>query len=188
MGKQAKNKGGRPPKTVDIRTVEMLCAIQCTAEEICQVLDVDGKTLSKYLQLETGKGFSEFYGEKSSVGKSALRRAQYEMAVGRKAVYDEAGRLVQTALSPDKTMLIFLGKNWLKQRDVWETNVSARVEVEAVVTDPYAEIAELYRLYGKELEAILAQVSVLKAIPESGTGRGNGNGSGQRGSARSSDN
>ena len=37
---------GRPPKEIDKEQFEKLCEIQCTRDEICEVLDVTDKTLT----------------------------------------------------------------------------------------------------------------------------------------------
>lgn len=96
---------GRPRKTwtLEERTMfEKLCGIFCTKKEVCAILELDPKTLDKliaddYPDTPTwGEAFEKF----SAVGRESLRRKQFEIA-----------------LNGDKTMLIFLGKNYLGQSD-----------------------------------------------------------------------
>ena len=95
-----KKKIGRPPKTIDFKLFQSLCEIQCTEIEICSVLDVTDKTLTRILMEEYGESFSETYKKFSAPGKISLRRWQYKLA--------EKG---------NATMLIWLGKQVLDQKD-----------------------------------------------------------------------
>ena len=54
----------RPRKVINQKQFESLCAIQCTEEEICNVLDVSEKTLISWC--------NEVYGESFKVWKQAL--------------------------------------------------------------------------------------------------------------------
>lgn len=104
-----KNKGGRPKiqwSDNDWQRFDSLCAIQCTQEEICSVMGVTDKTLTRLLQEKYNESFSEVYKRKSANGKMSLRRIQFEIAKGGNA-----------------TMAIFLGKQYLGQKDQIETNV-----------------------------------------------------------------
>jgi hypothetical protein len=94
------NKGGRPRKVLDYDTLDRLCAIQCTGEEIAAVLDMDYDTLNKALLREQGIGFSDYFQKKSGPGKASLRRRQFELAA-----------------NGNTTMLVWLGKQYLGQTD-----------------------------------------------------------------------
>ena len=85
--------------TINQSTFESLCAIQCTKEEICSVLDVSEKTLNSWCNSTYGKDFSLVFAEKRELGKSSLRRMQWKQA------------------EKNPTMAIWLGKQYLKQRD-----------------------------------------------------------------------
>ncbi len=76
-----KKKMGRPRKVIDQKQFESLCAIQCTLEEVCSVLDVDDCTLNKWCR-ETydGQTFSEVFRQKRNLGKASLRRSGFELA------------------------------------------------------------------------------------------------------------
>ena len=53
---------------------ENLCAIQCTKEEICSVLDISEKTLNSWCNEIYGENFSLVFDKKRQYGKSSLRR------------------------------------------------------------------------------------------------------------------
>lgn len=100
---EAKNKGGRPPKQLDKDTFESLCFIQCTQSEICSVMKTTDKTLNKWCIDTYGEGFSDTYKKQSEDGKKSLRRLQFD-----------------SARKGNVTMLIWLGKQYLGQRDKTE--------------------------------------------------------------------
>lgn len=90
--------------TISQKQFESMCAIQCTKEEICAVLDVTEKTLNSWCNNTYGKDFSLVFADKKQLGKMSLRRSQWRMAEN------------------DKTMAIWLGKQYLGQKD--NTDVS----------------------------------------------------------------
>ena len=90
----------RPKKKISQKQFESLCAIQCTEEEICDVLGVTDKTLTKWCKETYSKPFSEVFREKRTLGKASLRRNQWKLA--------EKG---------NSTMLIWLGKQILKKSE-----------------------------------------------------------------------
>lgn len=94
------NKGGRPRKELSQQTFESLCEIQCTLSEIAGVLRVSEDTIERWCKREYDLGFAECFKKFSAGGKTSLRRQQFELAKKGNA-----------------TMLIWLGKNYLGQRD-----------------------------------------------------------------------
>ena len=90
----------RPRKVINQKQFASLCAIQCTEEEICDVLGVTDKTLTKWWKETYSRPFSEVFREKRTLGKASLRRNQWKLA--------EKG---------NSTMLIWLGKQILKQSE-----------------------------------------------------------------------
>ena len=90
----------RPKKNINQKQFETLCSIQCTEEEICNVLEVTDKTLTRWCKETYGKGFSDVYAEKRDLGKVSLRRQQWKAA--------EKGNI---------TMQIWLGKQMLGQSE-----------------------------------------------------------------------
>ena len=90
----------RPKKVINQKQFESLCAIQCTKEEICNVLDVTDKTLTRWCNEVYNLSFSEVYEQKRDIGRMSLRRNQFKLA--------ESG---------NTTMQIWLGKQVLKQSE-----------------------------------------------------------------------
>lgn len=90
---------GRPKKVIDQGQFERLCALQCTITEMCGYFNCDDKTLSKWCQETYGMSFSEIFKLKRGVGQISLRRYQFQLA------------------EKNPTMAIWLGKQWLGQRD-----------------------------------------------------------------------
>ena len=90
----------RPRKVINQKQFESLCAIQCTQEEICYVLDVCDETLTRWCKEVYGLSFSEVFKQKKALGKTSLRRNQWKLA--------ENG---------NSTMQIWLGKQILKQSE-----------------------------------------------------------------------
>ena len=93
---------GRPPIEIDQEEFEKLCGLQCTKLEICGWFRTTDKTLENWCKRTYKRGFSEIYEEKRGLGKISLRRAQWRLA------------------EKNATMAIFLGKNYLGQRDSTE--------------------------------------------------------------------
>lgn len=112
MSIEKKNKGGRPRKLFTEKQwaeFEDLCRIQCTKLEICDWFDIDDKTLENMVKEKYKMGFSEVFALKKGKGKISLRRSQFQMAQSNPA------------------MAIFLGKNYLEQKDKQEVEVSGDV-------------------------------------------------------------
>lgn len=93
-------KMGRPKLQIDVGQFEAMCGIQCTKEEICDVLNVSDSTLSRWAKSEYGLTFEEVYKKKSANGKMSLRRMQFKLA------------------EKNAGMAIFLGKQYLDQKDI----------------------------------------------------------------------
>lgn len=97
---------GRPPKEIDQKQFENLCGLQCTLEEICGWFDVTDKTLDSWCKRTYNASFSEVFKQKRGAGKISLRRSQWRLA------------------EKNATMAIFLGKQFLGQRDNVDVNVT----------------------------------------------------------------
>lgn len=109
--------GGRPRKAIEWEKVDALCAIHCTRDEIAEVLGISDDTLLRACKRVHKQNIEAYIQRKSLVGKTSLRRRQWKAA--------EAG---------DRTMLVWLGKQWLGQSDKIE-QVGAR-DVDVVVYLP----------------------------------------------------
>lgn len=97
---------GRPKKEIDQKVFENLCAIQCTETEICSVLECCEDTLNKWCKKTYKMTFSDTYKNKSKRGKASLRRTQFKLA------------------EKSAAMAIFLGKQYLGQKDQVETTIA----------------------------------------------------------------
>jgi len=97
---------GRPKKEIDFDTLEKLCELHCTRDEICDFLDIDDETLSCRLREQGYKNFSTYYEKHLGGGKVSLRRLQWLAA--------EKGSI---------PMLIWLGKQILGQSDRLDQNI-----------------------------------------------------------------
>jgi len=93
----------RPKIEIDKNIFEGLCRIQCTKNEICSIFKCDEKTLTRWCKDIYGEGFSDIYKKKSEEGKISLRRMQWKAA--------DRGNI---------TMLVWLGKQYLGQKDKQE--------------------------------------------------------------------
>jgi len=102
---QAKHPGGRPRLTFDLRLVEDLGKIQSTHAELAAVLDCHLETVRD--RLKNDPEFSAAYEKGLENGKSSLRRIQWK-----------------AALSGNTTMQIWLGKQYLQQRDMRSTELT----------------------------------------------------------------
>ena len=107
-------KGGRPRIEIDMTLLANLVRILCTKAECSGVLGVSESTIGRRLQEETGEGFDRFYKKHSAEGRVSLRRAQFDLAIGDP----------DNGIPPHPTMLIWLGKQWLGQRDTQALNLA----------------------------------------------------------------
>ena len=114
----------RPRKEIDQKQFENLCGLQCTLDEFCGWFNVTDKTLDSWCKRTYGKHFSEVFREKRGTGKISLRRAQFQLA--------------QT----NATMAIWLGKQYLGQRDQIETTIAIDKAKEDAHSQSLRELAE----------------------------------------------
>lgn len=120
---KTKGKGGRPKKYIDKQLFEQLCGLQCTLEEMEAFFNCDHKTIARWCR-ETyeGKRFSQVFREKRQIGKISLRRKQLRLA------------------ERSAAMAIFLGKNYLGQKDEPEEAASVEDAVSIVDDIPTTEV------------------------------------------------
>ena len=117
---KAKNKGGRPRIEIDKQDFIKYCRIQCTLEEIAYLLNCSEDTVERWCKRTFKLGFAESYKKHSAYGKMALRRAQYQMAVGapaRTVTAPDGTKTVYHGSKPNPGMAIWLGKQNLGQTD-----------------------------------------------------------------------
>lgn len=95
-----KKKMGRPIKKINFSEFEKLCGLQCTLVEIAEWFKVSVDTVERRVKKHYSMTFADIYKKYSALGKISLRRKQYEIAI-----------------QGNVTMLIWLGKQWLNQKD-----------------------------------------------------------------------
>lgn len=93
---------GRPQKEIDQSLFEKLCGMQCTLTEIAGIFDCSEDTIERWCKRTYDECFAETYKKHSAAGKLSLRRAQFKLA------------------ERSAAMAIWLGKQYLGQRDVYE--------------------------------------------------------------------
>ena len=95
---------------------EELCRMMCTQEEICGFFKVYEDTLDRFVKQNYGEEYTflRIYPQLTAGGKISLRRTQFRLAEN------------------NPNMAIFLGKQYLGQKDVVEEKVEERI---AVVND-----------------------------------------------------
>ena len=94
----------RPKFIIDYATVERLASIMCTIEEIAAVLGCSHDTLQR------NKKFCVLFKKGQQTGKASLRRRQFAMS------------------EKNPTMAIWLGKQYLDQRDKQDLEMSGGLE------------------------------------------------------------
>lgn len=102
----------RPKKEIDYDLVKKLAEIQCTQEEISSILDISVRTLQR------DREFCRIFNMSKENGKMSLKRWQFKRA--------EQG---------SDRMLIWLGKQYLGQRDVIESNNTHEIEDLSALVD-----------------------------------------------------
>lgn len=95
----------RPVKPIDWKLVDTLLMSGCTGVEIASHFDMHPITFYQRVEQQYGTSFTNYSSEKKSRGDSLLRHKQYEIAI-----------------KGDKTMLVWLGKNRLGQKENEERN------------------------------------------------------------------
>ena len=84
---------------LDHKLFESLCEIMCTQNEIAAIMKVDDETLNHLVKRHYGIPYKEAYAHFAAGGKMSLRRSQFKMS------------------EDVPSMAIWLGKQWLGQKD-----------------------------------------------------------------------
>ena len=95
----------RPRKEIDEEQFEKLCALQCTLDEIASWFKCSPDTIERWCERTYEMSFAEAYKVYSADGKISLRRFQFKQA------------------EKSYAMAIWLGKQWLGQKDVVEAQI-----------------------------------------------------------------
>lgn len=99
-------KMGRPMIEIDKQNFEKLCSMQCTLDEIAGFFNCSPDTIENFCKRTYETTFSDIYKSFSAKGKISLRRNQFKIA------------------EKNATMAIFLGKQYLGQKDVVENQIT----------------------------------------------------------------
>lgn len=104
----------RGPKPVEINWADFdkLCVMQCTLAEIASWFDCSEDTIERNVKKEKGIKFADYFRQKRGKGKVALRRKQYELAIG-----------------GNVTLLIWLGKQWLDQKEKYDVDEKSETHI-----------------------------------------------------------
>ena len=127
-------KMGRPKKEIDAKLFEGLCRIHCTEKEICSIFECCEDTLNAWCKetYQDDEGnpltFSEAYKKHSAYGNASLRRKQFKLAEN------------------NATMAIWLGKQYLGQKDSVDEGIVGVATVEDSLSKSLRELS-------KELES-----------------------------------
>jgi hypothetical protein len=115
---ESMGKVGRPRIQIDWKKFDDLCADQCTLREIASAFDCSEDTIERAVKRTYKVNFAEYFSLKRCRGFISLRRKQMELA-----------------LSGDKTMLIWLGKQYLGQAEKQITEHAVTEETGKLIID-----------------------------------------------------
>ena len=104
--------GPDPFSDEDLRQLAGLAHIMCTLAEVVGVMGIPRDRLMKRIKDSGFKSWDDFFTQHSSDGRASLRRRQFDMA-----------------MSGDKTLMIWLGKQVLGQADKVESVVESTSQI-----------------------------------------------------------
>lgn len=119
------NKTGRPFIDVDYKLIDNYLKAQCDGVGIAAALGVCPDTLYNRIKEKYSLTFSAYAAIKKAEGKEMLRAKQF-----------------QSAMEGDKTMLIFLGKQYLDQKDKKEVTATLVNEIEEISDEELNKLEE----------------------------------------------
>lgn len=125
-----KNRVGRPKKNIDWDLVDEYCFLHCTEAEIASFLRMTLDTFRLKIKEKYGINFHDFYRQRAHGGNISLRRKQWLNACN----------------NDNATLQIWLGKQWLGQKDERRLDLSSdvpmpvRIIIEAKVPDDGIDI------------------------------------------------
>jgi hypothetical protein len=146
MMEQTKHPGGRPRLTFDLRLVEDLGKIQSTHSELAAVLGCGLSTIKD--RLTNDAEFVAAYERGLEAGKSSLRRIQWKSALG-----------------GNTTMQIWLGKQYLGQRDMHSTELTGAQGKALIPAHIVTGMDDATRALLRELRGKLPRPQPLAALP-----------------------
>lgn len=112
-------RGGRPPAQIDWDMVDNFLKAQCDGVGIASYFGVAPDTLYRLTKERYNIGFDDYRRQKQSEGCELLRAKQF-----------------QSAMAGDKTMLVWLGKQYLHQREKTDvTTDGEKINLPPVIVD-----------------------------------------------------
>lgn len=117
---------GRPPIDIDKKVFETLCSVQCTEEEIACHFGVSADTIYRWCKKNYKTTFAEAIKRFTGTGKISLRRWQWKKA--------SEGSV---------PMLIWLGKQYLKQTDNVQLSTDTKKDFEGSLMEHLFKNAQL---------------------------------------------
>lgn len=102
---------GRPESPINWKVVEDLLTAGCSGANIAGYIGIERRTLYHRCETDHGKSFTDYSTQFYSKGESLLKAQQFAKAMGK-------------TTEGDNTLLIWLGKVRLKQKE--EVSVSAQ--------------------------------------------------------------
>lgn len=110
-------KKGIHGNSINKNQFENLCQLMCTQEEICGFFGVHTNTLDSFIKQNYGNEYTfiSIYPMLSASGKISLRRNQFELS------------------KTNSSMAIFLGKQYLGQREYIESDITENIIVNTTV-------------------------------------------------------
>lgn len=119
----------RPRADIDWKKVDKYLQAHCDGAGIAGLLGIDPETLYRACQRDHKIGFSEYAAQKKGEGKELLKAKQFE-----------------TAMSGNVSMQIWLGKQYLGQRDKSDVEQSGTSTQINVIVDSVETADELKKL------------------------------------------
>jgi len=110
---------GRPAKIIDWAKVDDLLIAGCTGAEVASYFDMHPNTFYDRVMDKHGICFTEYSTKKKKTGESILRAHQYAKALG-------------ITKEGDNTLLIWLGKQRLQQRETPEAAEATDAELKGL--------------------------------------------------------
>ena len=98
---------GRPKAVIDWKLVDEYLRSQCDGAHIANILGIHPNTLYLACEEKFKINFSEYSQQKKGEGQELLRARQFK-----------------AAMDGDKTMLVWLGKQYLGQREKTDSNLN----------------------------------------------------------------
>jgi hypothetical protein len=109
----------RPKTIIDWKRVDMYLKAQCEGTGIAAILGIHPNTLYKACEDDHKMSFSAYLATKRGEGKELLRAKQF-----------------QSAMDGDRTMQIWLGKQYLNQSDKQDQTITGDAVTVNFITHP----------------------------------------------------